>query len=54
LVATGHFRNGMLQAPLTADCVAALLEGERPPFDLTEFSPTRFAGDRDVMTEEVG
>jgi glycine oxidase len=43
LVATGHFRNGVLQAPLTADCVAALLVGERPPVDLDPFSPQRFA-----------
>jgi glycine oxidase len=44
LVATGHFRNGVLQAPLTADCIAALLRGEEPPIDLTPFSPDRFAG----------
>jgi glycine oxidase len=43
VVATGHFRNGVLQAPLTADCVAALLAGEDPPIDLTPFSPQRFA-----------
>jgi glycine oxidase len=44
LIATGHFRNGVLQAPLTADCIAALLAGERPPVDLEPFSPQRFAG----------
>ena len=44
LVATGHFRNGVLQAPLTADCIAALLSGQDPPIDLTPFSPQRFAG----------
>jgi glycine oxidase len=44
LVATGHFRNGVLQAPLTADCVAALLAGAEPPVDLAPFSPQRFAG----------
>jgi glycine oxidase len=43
LIATGHFRNGVLQAPLTADCIAALLSGEEPPVDLTPFSPQRFA-----------
>jgi glycine oxidase len=43
LIATGHFRNGVLQAPLTADCIAALLSGEDPPVDLTHFSPQRFA-----------
>jgi glycine oxidase len=44
LIATGHFRNGVLQAPLTADCVAALLAGDDPPIDLEPFSPQRFAG----------
>jgi glycine oxidase len=43
LVAAGHFRNGVLQAPATADCVAALLAGESPSADLTPFSPLRFA-----------
>jgi glycine oxidase len=43
LVATGHFRNGMLQAPVTADCIAALLAGEAAPVDLGPFSPERFA-----------
>jgi glycine oxidase len=44
LIATGHFRNGVLQAPVTADSVAALLAGETPPVDLDPFSPQRFAG----------
>jgi glycine oxidase len=44
LVATGHFRNGVLQAPMTADCIAALLVGDQAPADLTPFSPQRFAG----------
>jgi glycine oxidase len=44
LIATGHFRNGVLQAPLTADCIAAVLAGDQPPIDLTPFSPQRFAG----------
>jgi glycine oxidase len=44
LIATGHFRNGVLQAPLTADCIAALLAGDDPPIDLTPFSSKRFAG----------
>ncbi len=42
LVATGHFRNGVLQAPATADAIAALLEGESPPVDLSPVSPQRF------------
>jgi glycine oxidase len=43
LVATGHFRNGVLQAPVTADSIAALLAGEPAPVDLAPFSPERFA-----------
>jgi glycine oxidase len=42
LVAAGHFRNGVLQAPITADSVAALLAGDDPPIDLAQFSPLRF------------
>jgi glycine oxidase len=45
IVATGHFRNGVLQAPVTADSVASLLEGEEPPHDLGPFSPLRFASE---------
>src|SRR5262245_35239060 len=43
LVATGHFRNGVLQAPATADAITALLAGNVPPVDLASFSPLRFA-----------
>ena len=42
LVATGHFRNGVLQAPVTADSIAEILAGQKPRFDLAPFSPTRF------------
>jgi glycine oxidase len=37
--ATGHFRNGVLLAPVTADLVAATLAGERPDH---AFGPERF------------
>jgi glycine oxidase len=37
--ATGHFRNGVLLAPVTADLVAATLAGERPDH---AFGPGRF------------
>ena len=40
--ATGHSRNGVLMTPLPADCVAALVTGDSPPADLTDFSPDRF------------
>lgn len=42
-VATGHFRNGILLAPVTARLLAALVRGERVDFDLAPFSPSRFA-----------
>jgi len=53
LIASGHFRNGVLQAPLTADCMAALLAGEEPPIDLAPFSPQRFAGSPAETAVEV-
>ncbi len=39
--ATGHTRNGILLAPITADAVAAAILGRPPPVDLTPFSPAR-------------
>lgn len=41
LVATGHYRNGILLAPITAEIVADLLAGQTPPIDLAPFDPTR-------------
>ena len=40
--ATGHYRNGILTAPITATAVAALVQGRKPPVDLSPFSPRRF------------
>ena len=40
--ATGHWRNGVLLAPLTGDAVAALLAGEEPREELDALSPARF------------
>jgi glycine oxidase len=42
LLATGHFRNGILLAPATAVVMADLLEGKQPSIDLRPFSPGRF------------
>ncbi len=42
-VATGHFRNGVLQAPLTAEAGAAWAAGDPPPPGLEAFAPSRFA-----------
>ncbi len=44
VLATGHFRNGVLLAPVTAETVAALLSGTAPPADLSAFAPDRFSG----------
>jgi glycine oxidase len=41
VLATGHFRNGILLAPITARCVAAVLAGRAPPVDLSPFAPRR-------------
>jgi glycine oxidase len=43
MVATGHYRNGILQAPLTADVVASLLCGQPAPGVMAPFGPERFA-----------
>jgi len=42
-IATGHFRNGILLAPITARLVAAWVEGKPGPVPVEEFSPLRFA-----------
>ena len=41
IVATGHYRNGILLAPITAAIVRALALGEAPPVDLKPFAPDR-------------
>jgi len=42
-VAAGHYRNGILLAPITAQALAALISGERPPLELSAFDPQRDA-----------
>jgi glycine oxidase len=42
LIAGGHYRNGILLAPITADAVAAMLVGEEPPPETVPFDPRRF------------
>jgi len=41
-VATGHFRDGILLAPITAKLMCAVIEGSQPELDLAAFSPSRF------------
>jgi glycine oxidase len=40
--ATGHYRNGILLAPITAAIVAALVDGRKPSIDISPYSPSRF------------
>ncbi len=42
-VATGHFRDGILLAPVTAAVMADVVTGAEPAYDLTPFSPARFS-----------
>jgi glycine oxidase len=42
IVATGHYRNGILLAPVTAKLVRAWVCGEPASPDATSFSPQRF------------
>ena len=44
--ATGHTRNGILLAPVTADAIAAAVLGRPAPVDLGPFSPTRLGAGR--------
>jgi glycine oxidase len=41
--ATGHYRNGVLLAPVTARVIAQAIFGELPDVPLENFSPSRFA-----------
>jgi glycine oxidase len=45
LLATGHYRNGILMTPLTAEAIAAQLADERPPAAVEAAHPGRFAGE---------
>jgi glycine oxidase len=42
IYATGHYRNGILLAPITASIVTALIEKEQPPLSLDAFAAARF------------
>ena len=41
--ACGHFRHGILLAPITARIIVGLLRGEKVEIDLGPFDPRRFA-----------
>jgi glycine oxidase len=40
--ATGHFRDGILLAPITAQIMSDVIDGKNPAYDLNPFSPARF------------
>ena len=42
-VATGHFRDGILLAPITARIMAQIMAGRAPSIKITDFSAQRFA-----------
>jgi glycine oxidase len=42
-VATGHFRDGILLAPITAQVMAEVITGTACSYDLKPFSPARFS-----------
>ena len=42
VIATGHYRNGILLTPITADAVAAMVAGTPVPDAVLPFSPQRF------------
>jgi glycine oxidase len=42
-VATGHFRDGILLAPVTAKVMAVMMTGQDPQVDMSKFSAARFA-----------
>ena len=41
-IASGHFRNGILLAPVTARVMADVVAGKAPAFDLSAFTAARF------------
>jgi glycine oxidase len=43
LLATGHFRNGILLAPLTAEAITAIVTGGDAPPEAAVAAPGRFA-----------
>jgi glycine oxidase len=45
LLATGHYRNGILMSPVTADAALALLTGQAPAPEWEPFTPQRFSAE---------
>jgi glycine oxidase len=49
-VATGHFRDGILLAPVTAQVMAQVISAEKPAQDLSAFSLQRFSQNQKAMS----
>jgi glycine oxidase len=45
LLATGHYRNGILMSPVTADAIVARLTGQQAAAEWEPFAPGRFGGE---------
>jgi len=54
VLATGHYRNGILLAPLTADAIAAVLAGEQLPEALAPAHPARLSFVTQRVTKDRG
>jgi glycine oxidase len=54
VLATGHYRNGILLAPLTADAIAALLAGEQLPEAVAPAHPLRLSLVAQRATKDKG
>ncbi|AKT36193.1 glycine oxidase ThiO [Chondromyces crocatus] len=54
ILATGHFRNGVLLGPISGEIVAALAAGERPPVDVAPFAPDRLRVEGGAQRAEGG
>lgn len=50
--ATGHFRDGILLAPITAQVMGDVISGKEPGHDLEAFSSSRFSSLRSSATEK--
>ena len=49
VLATGHYRNGILLAPITARLVAEVVDGRAPSVDLAPFAPRPVDADRALL-----
>ncbi len=54
VVATGHYRNGILLTPVTADAIAELLASGQVPELIAPFGPGRFAGHAPAQAGGIG